>query len=136
MPETSELTSQVYISIGGTEVQRSTMQQIIEVSVDQNAHLPGEFTIHLHDPGLELLDNGPFNLTKEIEIKAAREGGEKVSLIKAEITALEPDFAEGMIAELTVRGYDKSHRLFRETVSKSYLNKKDSDLANEIAQQA
>lgn len=136
MPETSELTSQVYISIGGTEVQRTTMQQIIEVSVDQNAHLPGEFVIRLHDPGMELLDNGPFDLTKEIEIKAAKEDGQKISLIKAEITALEPDFAEGMICELTVRGYDKSHRLFREMVSKSYLNKKDSDLANDIAQQA
>lgn len=136
MPETTELTSQVYISIGGTEVQRTTMQQIIEVSVDQNAHLPGEFSIRLHDPGMQLLDSGPFDLTKEIEIKAAKDDGEKVSLIKGEITALEPEFEEGMICELTVRGYDKSHRLLRETISKSYVNKKDSDLASDIAQQA
>jgi phage protein D/phage baseplate assembly protein gpV len=39
-----------------------------------------------------------------------------------------------MNAQLVVRGYDKSHRLFRETKSKAFLNKKDSDLASEIAQ--
>ena len=48
-------------------------------------------------------------------------------------TTITPTFSTPM---LTVRGYDKSHRLFREMVSKSYLNKKDSDLATEIAQSA
>ncbi len=136
MPDTADLTSQIFISIGGTELQKSMMQQIIDVSVDQHAHLPAVLIIRLHDPGLELLDNGPFDLTKDIEVKAAKEDGSKITLIKAEITALEPSFGEGMIAELTVRGYDKTHRLFREALSKSYLNKKDSDLASEIAQSA
>src|SRR5512140_975449 len=104
MPDTADLTSQIYILIAGTEVQRNILQQIIEVTVDQHAHLPAAFTIRLHDPGLELLDKGPFDLTKEIEIKAEKEDGSKISLIKGEITALEPSFGEGMIAELTVRG--------------------------------
>jgi uncharacterized protein len=56
------------------------------------------------------------------------------TLIKGEITALEPVFGEGMVAELVVRGFDKSHRLYRETKSRAFLNKKDSDLAQEIAQ--
>ncbi len=136
MPDTADLTSQMTILIAGDEVQREMLQQIIEVTVDQHAHLPGTFTIRLHDPNLNLLDNGPFDLTKEIEIKAEKSDGSRVSLIKGEVTALEPGFGEGMIAELIVRGYDKSHRLLREMVSKSYLNKKDSDLAQEIAQAA
>jgi len=41
-----------------------------------------------------------------------------------------------MVAELVVRGYDVSHRLYRETRSRAFLNKKDSDLASEIAQAA
>ena len=56
-----------------------------------------------------------------------------MTLIEGEITALEPDFAEGMVASLVVRGYDKSHRLYRDTKSIAHLNKKDSDLAEEIA---
>lgn len=136
MSDTSELTSQIYITVGGSEIQRALVQQISQVVVDQNAHLPGYFTIRLHDPGLELLDSGPFDLTKEVEIKAQTASGQKVTLIRGEITSLEPSFGEGMIAELTVRGYDSSHRMFRDMVTKSYLNKKDSDLAAEIAQAA
>jgi phage protein D len=34
---------------------------------------------------------------------------------------------------LVIRGYDKSHRLFRESKSKAFLNIKDSDLATQFA---
>ena len=40
------------------------------------------------------------------------------------------------MAELVVQGYDVSHRLFRQPQTRAHLNKKDSDLANEIAQEA
>lgn len=136
MPETQTLASQLYIKLGGTAVQSPVMQNVAEVVVDQHSHLPDMFTIRLHDPKLELLDNGPFDLTKEVEIEAATADDNKFTLIKGEITALEPQFDEGMIAELIVRGYDKSHRLYRETKSRAFLNKKDSDLAEEIAQGA
>jgi phage protein D len=136
MPNEQTLASQIYIKLGGTAVQTAVMQNMAEVVVDQHSHLPDMFTIRLHDPGLELLDNGPFDLTKEVEIEAAAADDNKVTLVKGEITALEPQFEEGMIAELIVRGYDKSHRLYRETKSRAFLNKKDSDLAEEIAQAA
>ena len=127
------LTSKIFLKINGSEVQRSVMQNLLEATVDQHSHLPAMFTLRFNDLTLELLDEGPFDLTKEIEILAAKPDGDKVSLIKGEITALEPEFEEGMIAELVVRGYDKSHRLYREIKSRAYLNVKDSDLATEIA---
>lgn len=133
MPTPRELVSRIYITLEGNEVQRPVMQKLVEVVVDQHTHLPDYFTIRFQDENLELLDNGPFDLTKEIEIEAAKQDGNKISLIKGEITALEPLYNEGMVAELLVRGYDKSHRMFRENKSKAYLNKKDSDLAEEIA---
>lgn len=136
MPTPNRLVSRIYIFIEGNEVERPVMQKLDEVVVDQHTHLPDMFSITLRDPGMEILDNGPFDLTKEIEIRAAKEDGERVTLIKGEITALEPDFTEGMVATLSVRGYDKSHRLFRETRTKAFLNAKDSDLAEEIAQNA
>jgi phage protein D/phage baseplate assembly protein gpV len=136
MPKPSELASQIYISLDGSPVQRAVVQQLIEVVVDQHSHLPDMFAIRMHDSTLELLDNGPFDLTKKIKIEAAAKDGAKVTLIEGEITALEPCFKEGMNAELLVRGYDPSHQLYRESKSKAYLNKKDSDLASEIAQAA
>lgn len=129
-----ELTSQLYIKIGGNPLQRDIVQKISEVVVDQHTHLPDMFTICLQDPGLELLDNGPFDLTKEIEIEAETEDEKKYPLIKGEITALEPDFGDGMNAKLVVRGYDKLHRLYRESKIKAYVNVKDSDIASQIAQ--
>lgn len=136
MPNPSELASRLSIKLDGSQVERSVLVNLAAVVVDQHAHLPDMFTIRLHDAGLELLDNGPFDLTKEVEIAAQTPDGEDVTLIKGEITALEPEFQEGMIAKLVVRGFDKSHRLYRETKSIAHLNKKDSDLADEIAQAA
>ncbi len=131
----THLTSQIFININGTAVSRGVMAQLAEVVVDQHVHLPDMFTIKLHDTSLDLLDGGPFDLAKEVEIQAESKTGRKITLIKGEITALEPQFREGMTAVLVVRGYDKSHRLYRQTKTAAYLNKKDSDLANEIAQQ-
>jgi hypothetical protein len=136
MPGSAELASRIYIKLDGQEIEREIMQALVEVVVDQNTHLPDYFTIRLSDRELQILDQGPFDLTKEIEIEAATQDGSRHTLIKGEITALEPHFNEGMKAEVIVHGYDKSHRLFRETKSVAHLNKKDSDLADEIAQAA
>ena len=128
-----ELASQIRITISGTEVDPEVMGHVLSVDVDQHVHLPDLFVIALHDPDFELIDGGPFDLTKEVEISAQTEDGTWVTLIKGEITALEPAFQEGMVAHLVVRGYDRSHRLYREQKSEAHLNKKDSDLAQEIA---
>ena len=134
MSEDNIIASSITIKINGTPIQQTVMDQVKCVMVDQHSHLPHMFTIELYDPRLEFLDSGPFDLTKEIEIVAeVPSSGTEISLVKGEITALEPQFREGMIGMLVVLGYDKSHRLFRETKSQAFLNKKDSDLASEIA---
>ena len=127
------LTSQIYLTIDNQEVQPEEIGALMEVIVDQHSHLPDMFSIRLGDPELKLIDSGRFDLTKPVKIEADKPDGSKVTLIDGEITALEPEFAEGTIATLVVRGYDKSHRLYRETKSVAHLNKKDSDLAEEIA---
>ena len=136
MANAQGLVSRISISLDGTKVERQVMQRLLELVVDQNVHLPDFFRIRLADPDLELIDNGPFDLTKKIKITAEKEDGSQVVLLEGEITALEPAFAEGMVAELVVHGYDLSHRLLRETKSSAYLNQKDSDLASKIAQSA
>jgi phage protein D/phage baseplate assembly protein gpV len=135
MPEPFALASQLKIEINGTEVEPQVMGNVLAVEVDQHVHLPDMLTVRLQDPEFKLIDQGPFDLTKEIEISAAKQDGTWITLIKGEVTALEPEFQEGMIARLVARGYDKSHRLYRETKSRAHLNKKDSDLASEIARE-
>ena len=141
MPESPSLASQIGLKINGADVDSDVMGNVLSVEVDQHAHLPGMFVIRLQDPGFSLIDEGPFDLTKEVEISAQKEdghknGGQWITLIKGEVTGLEPEFQEGMIARLVVRGYDKSHRLYRDQKTKAHLNAKDSDLATAIAQSA
>ncbi len=136
MPEPFALASQITVKINDNEVPPDVMGNVLSVEVDQHAHLPDMLVIRLQDPELHLLDEGPFDLTKEVEISAETEEGTRITLMKGEITALEPEFQDGMLARLVVRGYDRSHRLYREMKSQAHLNKKDSDLAQEIAQSA
>ncbi len=137
MPQENVIVSHISIKIGGSPLQETTMNQLIEVVVDQHSHLPGMFTIRLYDPELKLLDSGPFDLTKQITITAVHPATDALhEWINGEITALEPVFREGMVAELVVRGYDKSHRLYRQAKSQAYLNIKDSDVASQVASSA
>jgi phage protein D len=134
--EPQAIISHIYIVVAGQALAPETHGRVVGVTVDQQVHLPRMFEIRLHDPNLELLDNGPFDLAAPVKIQARIAGRDPVTLIEGEVTALEPDFRRGMIMELVVRGYDRSHRLYRARNSKTYLNVKDSDLARELAAKA
>src|SRR5690606_6366062 len=55
-----------------------------------------------------------------------------VTVMKGEIGGIEPHYDEEMNAWLTIRGYDKRHRLNLGTKVETYLNQKDSDIVNMI----
>lgn len=127
----------LYIKVDSQDLTTKAMDDLVEVTVETNLHLPHMFTIHLHDEQIKWMDEGPFELGKEVEIAFVREeNGTSRRLIKGEITAIEPDFREGTQAMLLIRGYDRSHRLHRGTHSKAYLQVTDSDLASRIAKEA
>lgn len=125
--------TQLYINAAGSAVPEPVMAALAEAVVEQHVHLPGMFTLRFYDTNVSLLDEGVFNLGVEVEIAAEKPGGDRVVLVNGEITALEPSFEDGMVSELVVRGFDKLHRLYRQPTSHAYLNKKDSDMAQEIA---
>ena len=55
------------------------------------------------------------------------------TLFKGEITGLEPEFPNDQSPTLTVTGYDRRHRLMGKRKSRTFLNMKDSEIANQIA---
>lgn len=136
MPTSTSVVSHILIKIDGNEMSQSLRPQLLEVIVEQHAYLPGMFTLRFSDQEFKLIDEGPFNPGVKIEILGSDEANKKFSLIKGEVTAVEPEYGEGMICQLLVRGYDQMHRLYRITKSKTYLNVKDSDIAKEIAKNA
>jgi phage protein D/phage baseplate assembly protein gpV len=132
----AEYITQFLIKIGGSDVSKAFMADLIEVVVDTTLHMPGMFTIELRDAELEWVDDAQLDLGKEVQISVqvgGDLGGESGALFKGEITALEPHFSGEGKNRMVVRGYDKSHRLHRGKNTKTWLSKKDSDLAREIA---
>jgi phage protein D len=143
MPRLAQNVSHVFVKIGGAELPPEIQSSIIEVVVDQNAHLPDMFTINIYDDRdrdtgkLKVIDNDKFDLGKTVKIESLPDNEtNKVTLFEGEITALEPSFGEAMATQLLVRGYDKSHRGFREVKSITFLNEKDSDIASKLAGEA
>jgi phage protein D len=135
MPSQQRLISHIFIRVNGSDLNPQVMDDLVHVTVDSNLHLPDMFVIRVHDEALEWTDRGPFDLGAEVEIGArSGEGGQEETLIVGEITALEPDFAQGTHAMLTVRGYDRSHRMHRGTHTQAFTQVTDSDLATRIAQ--
>lgn len=133
---TEHLATNVKIQIDGADVTGEVMANLAALSVDQHVHLPDVCSIRILAPDVALIDESPFDLLKRVKIEAGDEEGEMHALFDGEVTALEPQFNEGMVAELVVRGYDRSHRLYRETKSRAFLNQKDSDLAQSMAGEA
>ena len=130
-------TTQAFLFVDGTRIESPKSNVVQEIVVEQHVHLPDMFTIRLTDSNLlEFLDKGLLDLTKTVEVRVNTEEEVVHTLMKGEITSLEPAFDEGMNAELIVRGYDQSHRMFRETHSRAFLNIKDSDLASQFAGEA
>jgi phage protein D len=54
-------------------------------------------------------------------------------VMEGEITAIETEFNIKNEAPITIRGYDKSHRLHRGRFNRSFLDVKDSDLVTRLA---
>ena len=54
-------------------------------------------------------------------------------LFTGEISGLEPEFHTAEAPLLTVRGYDRRHRLMKQRKTQSYLKMKDSDIARQVA---
>jgi phage protein D/phage baseplate assembly protein gpV len=130
------------MKVGGAALSDENAIDVLEIIVDSSTHLPAMCTVRLHDPEMALVDGATFEIGKELEV--SMEGVENfgdyseqfsLSLIfKGEITALEPDFGDR--TTLLVRAYDKSHRLHRGRKTRTFVEKKDSDLVSTIASEA
>jgi phage protein D len=138
MPVGREWTEQIVIKVGGANIDLELMDQLIEVLVDSSLSLPDMFIVHFNDTdNFRWMDSGPFEVGKEVEIQLPldAENETTIKVIKGEITAIEPHFNREVAATLTVRGYDKAHRLTRGTKTRAYENVTDGDIVRQIASQ-
>ncbi|MCB9137782.1 MAG: VgrG-related protein [Caldilineaceae bacterium] len=131
-----ELASQLFVELNGTRLAPEVTQNLQAALVDQHVHAPSMFWLRFADRDFANFDRETFRLADSIEISAKDRQGTLHNLFKGEVVFFEVNCGEGMVVETTVGGYDFSHRLLRNTKTRSFLNVKDSDLAHKIAAEA
>lgn len=136
--QSAPVVSQIEIKVNGTSLSNDIMDTLFEVEVESTLHLPSMFTMRFHDEKLSLVDGTTFPMGGAVVINVATQAPNQTTqtltkIMDGEITAIEPDFSDGFMATLTIRGYDKGHRLLRGTKTKAFVQAKDSDIVSQIA---
>jgi phage protein D len=126
------------VVINGTAMTADMQAYVVGVSVDDQVALPSMFTLEMagsDEKGEEIPwidDENLFSLGHVVEIKMGY-ADKLETLFKGEITGLEPEFAFDRLPGLTVRGYDRRHRLQLGRKTKTFVQQKDSDIASQVA---
>ena len=128
------------VIIDGNALPVQMNAQVAGITVDDTVALPSMFTLDFISSstqnGLyELIDDEMFAPGKAVTIKLGYID-DLESVIVGEITGLEPEFTASQWPSLSVRGYDRRHRLQRATNTRTFLQQKDSDIASKIAIEA
>lgn len=126
------------VLVNGTPLPVDVETHVATVTLDQEQGLPAMFTLELvgsddQDGEVAWIDDADlFAVGNVAELKLGY-GDERESLIVGEITGLEPEFAFDRRPGLTVRGFDRLHRLQRGRKTRTFTQLKDSDAAAQIA---
>lgn len=128
------------VRIAGQDLPPKAKADLVAVAAVEDVDAPGMFTLTLVGwDGLEMkvkwMDDDLFKEGNAVELQIGYTGKLQF-MFKGEITGLEPVFENRRPPTLTVRGYDRRHRLMRKRKTRSFLNMKDSDIASQIAADA
>jgi phage protein D len=129
------------VAINGSPLAAEAAAHITEVTVDDAIDAASMFVIRIAGSDAQKKetlwadDQSLFSVGNAVEIKMGYRDNLE-TLMAGEITGLEPDFVLTQLPSLTVRGYDRRHRLMRGRKSRTFLQQKDSDIAAQIASEA
>jgi phage protein D len=131
------LTPEFNVRINQNELPLAAKADLISVSVLDDVNATGMFSFTLPcwdttEMKVKWIDDDLFKEGNPVEIKMGYRDNLE-TLFKGEITALELDFPNKAASTLTVRGYDRRHRLMGKRKTRTFLSMKDSDIASQIA---
>ncbi len=127
------------IRLDGVELSPEVVPDILSVEVEQHVDGADTFTIAVNvwdtlAQDFQWLDDDVLVAGSELEVLVGY-GEDLESLIQGEIVALEIDYGADTAPVLQVQGYDKLHRFRRGRRSQTYVNVKDSEIAESIARE-
>jgi uncharacterized protein len=140
MDRAEGLAPEVRLRVAGKDVPLEAEADLIEAAVLQDVSAPGMFALRLLNWDLDKLqftwsDDPLFAEGGEVEVLMGY-AGELEPVFLGEITGLEPEFRADEPPTVTIRGYDRGHRLLRGRKTRSFTEVKDSDIAAQVAQEA
>jgi phage protein D len=125
------LTPEFRLRINGAELPAKAKADLISVSVLEDVGATGMFSFTLYcwdgaEMQVKWIDDALFKEGNSVEIDMGYR--DKLQrLFQGEITGLEPEFSNDKPPTLTVRGYDRRHRLMGRRKTRTFLNMKDSE---------
>ncbi|HEY6890770.1 MAG TPA: VgrG-related protein [Solirubrobacter sp.] len=121
------------IKVDGATIEPRWRNAMIEMKVVDSLTLPDMALVRLKDPKGDAIDSHPLQLGKDLEIKASATGERATTTIfKGQIAAVEPEFgAQGVV--ISIRAYDKAHRLNRQRKTRTFQQMSASDMIRKIA---
>lgn len=134
MPEPIRSTiPQLFVKVNGSPLPQDAFDAILEGVVECSLHLPDACTIRVHDNDFKWLDSDHWKEGNEIRVEAGQGRDPLIKVFEGEITAVEMDLAGMGVATMTVRCMDKAHRLHRGKKRRTWQNRTDSDVVQDIA---
>ncbi len=136
-PTSAPLISNVDIFVNGKVLTEDLHSHLVDVSVDLDVNIPSMFSMTFSgraniSEGLDWIDDRIFEIGNEVKIKMGY-GDSLQPVMIGEITSLEPEFSAMSPTSLTIRGFDRRHRLQRGHKTRTFLKLKDSEIASQIA---
>jgi phage protein D len=124
------------LRINGADVSEEIAADLVSATIHDDLDAPGMFTLRLINWDMNKLavtwaDDQRFAEGGKIEVQMGYVDHVK-TILAGEITGLEPEFAADEVPMLTVRGYDRRHRLMRGQRTRTFTKMKDSDIARQV----
>lgn len=132
-----QLVPEFRVFVNGNQLSPEAAATLLAVKVQEDVTAPSMFTLELVNWDMVQLqvtwaDDDLFAPGNEVEIQMGYVDAQE-TLIVGEIVGLEPEFCASRTPTLTVRGYDRRHRLLRGQQTHTFIQMKDSDIASQIA---
>lgn len=135
-PTTRRLVTNVYIKLDGADLPpaQDVMADLLRVRVDGSVHLPDMAVLEIDNSDFKWSNQEKFKMGQDLKIyfgDADLRSDEPV--FAGEVTAMEVDIGLSGAVLMRIRGYDRAHLLHRGRINKTFLQMKDSDIAQQIA---
>lgn len=130
---------QFKVFVAGSELPVETAVDVLQVTASDYVEGAGTFTITFNNwdsdkQEFKWIDETLFSEGTEIEVKLGYVDLLS-SIVKGEVTAIEPEFHDSEAPTLRIHGYDLLHRFRRGRKTRSFVKMKDSQIVEQVARE-